>query len=467
MAYLYETSCNIVFILLIFLLYSFFFHIFLFQTHTCSKCNFKASFKSQLERHELVHSDKGKFVCNICEITYKRKDKLQRHNAKKHSIYDCRKCDLSFTDLTERKEHEQNCENKVKVFECYLCNYSTSNKSLLHMHMCAHTGNKHYLCSICFRSFARKSSCQTHEKTHEKSGAKRVAVNNIWKTESKQSGGYYVNLFEFINKRHKENVDKWIQQKMSKLQKSGKKQEKFKKNTNINAINTFEMKLSFNEYERLPGVADVLDIKVDEQYGRHVIAKCDIDIGKTILIKQNFASAIISSSKRCYCLTCEKIIANGIKCKGCAYVRFCNEECEKSNQIHYLECNTIYHYIERLEIKLAIQMVLMTINEFSDANTLRKRVENIIAKKDLVLEDSLEIILKLQRSKRKTAILYAYEAYTYLMTMKSVSSYFKTVQNQRFLMHLAFHYVAIIAPNAWGCYLDSKNDIGNNLNVKI
>ena len=84
------------------------------QNFTCSElgCNFQASFKSDLDRHALKHSDFKDLSCSECGFKCKRKSDLSRHH---------------------RLTHEN-----LPFLECALCSYRTKNRTHMKRHSKVH-----------------------------------------------------------------------------------------------------------------------------------------------------------------------------------------------------------------------------------------------------------------------------------------------------------------------------------------
>lgn len=81
---------------------------------------------------------------------------------------------------------------------------------------------------------------------------------------------------------------------------------------NNNRMRTMTAKLSDAD-ENFPGMANVLEIKGNNEFGRHIVAKCDIPVGRTILIEKKFIS---STPKEKYTI-CHRICMNFITCQHC------------------------------------------------------------------------------------------------------------------------------------------------------
>lgn len=74
--------------------------------------------------------------------------------------------------------------------------------------------------------------------------------------------------------------------------------------------------LSYEASTNFPCMANVLEIKRNEEFGRHLVATRDIPAKKTILIEEDFIVAAIESE--CSCYTCLVKKQNFIACPDCS-----------------------------------------------------------------------------------------------------------------------------------------------------
>lgn len=79
-----------------------------------------------------------------------------------------------------------------------------------------------------------------------------------------------------------------------------------------------------------PGMANVLQMKYNEQFGRHFIAKCDIDVGKVILVDEAFVTSSVFQTEKNICDTCFKHMNIFVACQNCTFGLFCDEICSKN-----------------------------------------------------------------------------------------------------------------------------------------
>lgn len=208
--------------------------------------------------------------------------------------------------------------------------------------------------------------------------------------------------------------------------------------------------------KKFPCMANSLEIQRNKEFGRCIVAKRDIEIGQTVFVAENFAS-VITAEKQAYCLTCQKVEMNFIPCNDCSTVMFCDEDCENYDNLHKIECQTFYHQINDINLKFIIQTILVAIDIFPDIDNLIQFVELTTSDKgcDKIPKMSNDgpskygIFLKLTPSLKDENLLYAYQAFTYIILIPKVKFLFDTEPKQRFLMHLVLHHTTVIPKNAF------------------
>lgn len=314
-------------------------------------------------------------------------------------------------------------------------------------------------------------------------------MESLWKKE--KPGGCYVDCFKNVDANCTKEILNWLQcQKKYTMKQNDiyrinlqsrqlrKRKTTGEKNITIKRVATrrsnkrnrskgtpaFLLKLSFAAHHEYADIANVLQINENEKFGRHIVANCNIDVGKVIAVGIPYADAVICnpSSKKFYCLTCKKTDSNFIDCDNCHDVKFCSQECRTNNHVHQLECNSVYHRIQNSEVKLIVQMVLIAITNFSNADNLISRYENLLANNPV---DKNGLMLKLTRFSCKHNILHAYQAFQCLMTIQSIKTLFKSMAHQRFLMHLVLYYGAIIPSNSWEIQLNDDKNFGKSVQL--
>lgn len=93
------------------------------KTHTqeknyqCFTCGSQFSRSDHLNRHMLIHEE-PKFKCDICDMTFRRSDKMLVHRRKHPETmnYTCENCGLGFMELTSIKTHVNfHCKGRTDV----------------------------------------------------------------------------------------------------------------------------------------------------------------------------------------------------------------------------------------------------------------------------------------------------------------------------------------------------------------
>ncbi|XP_031619164.1 SET and MYND domain-containing protein 4-like isoform X2 [Contarinia nasturtii] len=208
--------------------------------------------------------------------------------------------------------------------------------------------------------------------------------------------------------------------------------------------------------KKFPCMSNNLEIKRNNDFGRCIFAKRDIDVGQTVFVAENFAS-VITTDNQVYCLACHKIEMNFIGCKNCANVMFCNDDCMNWYNLHKMECRTCYHQIEDCHVKFIIQTLLVAIDIFPNIDSLIKFVEETISDQgcDKIPKTSCDatskygIFLKLTPSLKDDYMFRAYQAFACISLIPKVNYLFDTERKQRFLMHLLLQHTIVIPKNAF------------------
>lgn len=219
---------------------------------------------------------------------------------------------------------------------------------------------------------------------------------------------------------------------------------------------SFEPKLSFNPDEKFPCMADVLEIQQNDEFGRHVVAKCDIGVGETILVEENFIS-FACALDRIQCYNCLQSVKNFIACSNCNDVMFCSERCRDHNGIHQKFCGATIHRMPN-DVKLIATSILIALIAFSTVDEMMEFVEKVLPKRGLEIpraandpQSKYGMFLNLQPAKEKDLdITTVYKAHTGLLDIPLVKDMFSSQKSQRFLMHLIAEHYLIISNNAYG-----------------
>lgn len=102
--------------------------------------------------------------------------------------------------------------------------------------------------------------------------------------------------------------------------------------------------LSFAPNKKFPGLANILEIRSNDEFGKHIVTKRDIDVGKIVMLENAFGFGA-DINVLTVCKTCAKQNMNFIPCANCADVMFCGQPCMESNNIHKMVCGALYNRV--------------------------------------------------------------------------------------------------------------------------
>ncbi|XP_037042566.1 SET and MYND domain-containing protein 4-like [Bradysia coprophila] len=214
--------------------------------------------------------------------------------------------------------------------------------------------------------------------------------------------------------------------------------------------------LSYGDDENFPGMANVLRLQFTENFGRHIIAKTDISVGKTILVEEPFTSRLVGI-QHINCAACLKTTMNFIACEHCTGALFCDSTCA-DNYYHKIECAE-HWFDSKSPNEFYMRSIITALNIFdNNAERLQEFVEDAINENVNTAPESLNDLKSKYRAllqlntftsdkNRKLHYRPAYMIFYSLMTLESIKKIFDTKPKRRFLMHLALHHYVVISIN--------------------
>lgn len=218
--------------------------------------------------------------------------------------------------------------------------------------------------------------------------------------------------------------------------------------------------LDFDADENFPGMANVLELKHSKEFGRHFIAKRDIDVGKTIIVDQALVTTNVTHEQLNICSACYKNANNFIACANCSKSLFCDQNCAEDD-LHTIECNTNYAANDDLVVFVS-RSVLRAIRFFDDAKELMDFVATVISEKQQMKNAPcpvvdmkskyrlfLELNLWMNEQEKTQVIGHSSEVFEILMKILEVKSKFATQNQKRFLMHLCVMHAYIVFSNSY------------------
>ncbi len=217
----------------------------------------------------------------------------------------------------------------------------------------------------------------------------------------------------------------------------------------------FEPKLSFDTHPKFTGMACVLEIKSNKEFGRHITVTSDIDVGSIVVMEKAFMTAYRYEKFR-RCDTCMMKDTNLMPCTRCTDTMFHSSEC-KASDFHKVECgmHTLPQEDQDDNQRHIIRTILPAINMFANAEELQTFVEDAIFSDPMEVPESIldeksnyRAFLKLWHEpnvdQRKMFGQQVYFVYKKLLDNVSIGSKFDTKEKQRFLMHLVAQHYCIV-----------------------
>ncbi|XP_077412893.1 uncharacterized protein LOC144043305 [Vanacampus margaritifer] len=137
------------------------------QQFGCSHCAKSFKRASELEKHELIHTQKRIFTCRQCEEKFTSMSELKFHQ-RTHSVgmsNQCAHCGKMFPSVASLTAHEGR-HTQQKTHVCAQCGKLFRNKHELSRHTRTHTGERPYQCSYCEKRFYISANLTVHIRTH-------------------------------------------------------------------------------------------------------------------------------------------------------------------------------------------------------------------------------------------------------------------------------------------------------------
>ncbi|XP_060772249.1 zinc finger protein OZF-like [Neoarius graeffei] len=137
------------------------------QVYPCSQCGRSFTDRSNLRRHQYIHTGVKPYHCSLCGKSFIRKYDLQTHQRihTGEKPYPCSECGKSFIRNWDLQVH-QRVHTGEKPYHCSQCGKGFNQQSHLQTHLHIHTGKKPYCCSQCQKSFIRRKDLQIHQHIH-------------------------------------------------------------------------------------------------------------------------------------------------------------------------------------------------------------------------------------------------------------------------------------------------------------
>lgn len=144
--------------------------------------------------------------------------------------------------------------------------------------------------------------------------------------------------------------------------------------------------LSYSPHEA-PFIANCLELKVNEHYGRHIVANADLKVGNIIAIERSFCSVITIENRYMCCANClQENDYDLIPCPNCHSAMFCSPECydQAINAFHDIECPIMDVLLEPSLLHpkeyVAARLIIMATKCFKTSDELIEFVKDLKGK---------------------------------------------------------------------------------------
>lgn len=228
-------------------------------------------------------------------------------------------------------------------------------------------------------------------------------------------------------------------------------------------------KLSYKPHPKVPFIAEHLELRENEELGRHIVATRDLTVGKVIAIEESFCSWTLPCVRYQRCANCmEECDFSLIPCESCTAAMFCSQECMKEahEKFHRFECPIIdftYKMLNIIQLS-AVRVSLCALTSFESADALLKfsndpNTESINAftlnySNPMPMSEMYKPIhtLETNQSKRTTADLFQRAVvtavvYRALIQNSPLLDLLQTDEHRKLLMELIFRHLQTASTN--------------------
>lgn len=144
----------------------------------------------------------------------------------------------------------------------------------------------------------------------------------------------------------------------------------------------FEPRLSFKAHEKVPFIANCLDIRRNKKYGRYIITNRNLYSGQILAIEDRYFAVLLPKLRYQRCANClRENHLSLIPCRGCTGAMFCSQSCydEAYQTFHQFECpiiDFIHETCSRTQL-VALRSAIYAFSCFDSIDELKEAMSNI------------------------------------------------------------------------------------------
>lgn len=139
--------------------------------------------------------------------------------------------------------------------------------------------------------------------------------------------------------------------------------------------------------ERYPCASDAVGVHYSTEFGRHLVATRDVDVGEVLIVERPYFRSLDRNNSYTHCSCCMTSLWSGIACGECVNAVYCSEECRSRawKQYHRMECTVsdlVMQYDQECDIESVqsdcLRLLIQMHREAGGLPGLRARVTDML-----------------------------------------------------------------------------------------
>lgn len=220
-------------------------------------------------------------------------------------------------------------------------------------------------------------------------------------------------------------------------------------------LNAKVPKLSYPPKVTIPHMADCLEIRQNDEFGRHIVAKCDIPVGKTVLIEPFFSGIEIGYEYN-RCVQCPLAQLNLLPCDKCTTAMFCSTDCSEHGRTCHdtMECGYNLFNDGGHMTQLIAPTIYLALEACGSVEKLMVFV-GLVRSQGACIPTTMIEPMERYRAFLQFSFGYLSEdfanilseadcSYRLFVDLPKIARLFDTIAKQRFLQHLIVEHIMIV-----------------------